>query len=244
MGGEGRFLTTRWSVVLQAGRAGAAQGPGAEEARAALERLAESYWAPLHAYVRRRGYGEEEARDLTQDFFARLLERRDVAEAAPERGRFRSFLLTALQRFLINAEERARAQKRGGGRKPLSLDATDGGGRALCEPSHDETAERAFERAWAGAVLARTLARLEEDYSARGKRALFEALRGHLVGEAGGTPYAELGERLGLSEGAVKLAMHRLRARYRACLRAEVADTLERPADVEDELRRLFEALG
>ena len=126
--GQGRFLTTRWSVVLRAGRAGPGEGPGAEEGRAALERLAESYWAPLHAYVRRRGYDEEAARDLTQDFFARLLERRDVATAAPERGRFRSFLLTALQRFLVNAEERARAEKRGGGRRPLSLDAQDGEG--------------------------------------------------------------------------------------------------------------------
>lgn len=241
MAGERRFLTTRWSVVLQAGRAGPAEGAGAEDARAALEHLAQSYWSPLHAYVRRRGYGEEEARDLTQDFFARLLERRDVATVSPERGRFRSFLLTALQRFLINAEERGRAEKRGGGRAPLSLDGADGEAFA---PSHAETPERAFERAWAGAVLERTLERLAADYAERRQAPLFEALREHLVAGGEGTPHAELGRRLGLSEGAVKVALHRLRARYRAELRREIADTVADPADVDDELRRLFDALG
>jgi len=243
MAGE-RFLTTRWSVVLRAGRAGAADQAAAGEGRAALERLAESYWAPLHAYVRRRGYDEEAARDLTQDFFARLLERRDVATAAPELGRFRSFLLTALQRFLVNAEERARAEKRGGGRRPLSLDAHAGEARAAPEPAHADTPERVFERAWAEAVLARTLLRLAEDYGARGKGALFAALREHLVAGEGGAPYAELGRGLGLSEGAVKVAVHRLRARYRTQLRREIADTVEDAADVDDELRRLFLALG
>lgn len=237
---DGRFLTTRWSVVLRAGR----QEPGGStdaDAREALERLAESYWLPLFAFVRRRGYGEEDARDLTQGFFTRLLEREDVARASPDRGRFRSFLLTAMKNFLVNEEERERALKRGGGTPVVSIDARAAESELGLDPEGGESPERAFERTWARSVLARALERLREEYVQRGKEALFEALSGHLVG-GDATPYAELSDELGFREGALKVAVHRLRARYREQLRREVADTVADPADVEDELRGLFRA--
>ena len=237
-GAPRRFLTTRWSVVLRA------SVPEAPEARDALEHLAHAYWYPLYAYVRRRGHREDEARDLTQAFFALLLERGDVSSAAPEKGRFRSFLLTALQRFLAGEAERARALKRGGGRAPLSIDAAQADERYSLDPPDEDTPERRFERAWARSVLERTLERLAADYAERGKSELFEALRGSLTAESETAPYAELAPRLGLSEGALRVAVHRLRHRYRRHLRLEVADTVADPADVEDELRNLFQALG
>lgn len=238
---DGRFLTTRWSVVL---RAGSSDGPDDEDAREALERLAESYWFPLYAYVRRRGHDEETARDLTQGFFALLLEREDVAVASPQRGRFRSFLLTAMQHFLVNEAERERALKRGGGATPISIDSGQADSRLSLDPEDPQTPEALFERSWARSVLERTLGRLRLDYGERGKAELFEALKDHLVGAADGTPYAALAKDLGLSEGALKVAVHRMRRSYRAHLRREVADTVDDPADVEDELRRLFEALS
>jgi RNA polymerase sigma-70 factor (ECF subfamily) len=241
MAADGRFRTTHWSLVLRAARAG--EPAGGTPAAEALEGLAQCYWYPLYAYVRRRGYREEDALDLTQGFFARLFERGDLATAAPERGRFRAFLLTALQHHLAGAAEEARALKRGGGRAPLSIDASAADTRYAGEPSHAETPERLYERAWAKALLARTLERLEADYAARGKRELFEALKGVLAGGDAGATYAEIGRTLGLSEGAVKVAVYRLRARYRAELWREVAETLADPAEVEDELRRLFQAL-
>ncbi|MAB80441.1 MAG: RNA polymerase subunit sigma-24 [Planctomycetes bacterium] len=239
--GDGRFLTTRWSVVLRAGKTDP-QGQIQEQAREALERLAESYWFPLYAYVRRRGYDEEAARDLTQGFFVRLIERHDVSSASPERGRFRSFLLTALKNFLVNEEERERALKRGGGRSPVSFDAGEAD-RKMLEAVDGETPERTFERTWAQSVLERALERLRRDYDARQKKELFDALKDELGGGEG-TPYAELAARLGFSEGAIKVAVHRMRSRYRGHLRQEVADTVAQAGDVEDELRRLFEALG
>ena len=239
---DGHFLTTRWSMVL---RAGSSEAPGkrSEEAREALERLAESYWIPLFAYVRRRGYGEDDARDLTQAFFARLLERRDVGKASPERGRFRSFLLPSLKNFLINDKERERTLKRGGGATPLSFDAREADGLLGPDPIDEESPERIFERTWARSVLERALQRLRADYDERGKLELFEALSPQLAG-FDATPYAELAERLGYTEGAIKVAVHRLRSRYRKHLRQEVADTVADPSDIEDELRGLFEALA
>jgi RNA polymerase sigma-70 factor (ECF subfamily) len=247
--GDGRFHTTRWSVVLRAGgrsaaAGGAAEGPAREDAAEALARLAATYWFPLYAYARRRGLDRDDARDHTQGFFALLLERDDIARATPERGRFRSFLLTAFQHYLANEAERARAAKRGGGRAPLSIDARDADSRLALEPADPETPEKAFERAWARALLARTIESLRTNYAARGKAELFDALREHLIGGAEGTPYAELAQRLGHGEGALRVAVHRLRARYRAELRREVADTVADAGDVEDELRRLFDALG
>lgn len=232
------FHTTRWSVVLAAGRS------QTREARAALEHLAESYWYPLYSYVRRRGHGEEEARDLTQGFFVLLFERDDLAAAAPEKGRFRAFLLTALKHFLVNEAERARAIKRGGGRAPVSIEAGGADTRYSLEPADELTPEKQFERAWAHSVLDRTLERLRAEYAGRGKAALFERLRHHLIAAEEATPYKEVADELGLSEGAIKVAVHRLRGRYRKALRAEILDTVADPAEVEDELRQLFEALG
>ncbi len=234
----GRFLTTRWSVVLAAG------GCGSEDARAALEHLASSYWFPLYAYVRRRGFGEHEARDLTQGFFALLLERDDLASASPDKGRFRAYLLTALKHYLANERERARAAKRGGERPPLSLDAASADTGWALEPRDDETPERAYERAWATAVLERALERLREDYERRGDAALFEALRPILAPGSDGKPYAVIAAELGTTEGALKVAVHRLRRRFGASLRAEIADTVADPAAVDDEVHHLFQALA
>ncbi len=232
------FRTTRWSVVLAAGKS------TTRESRAALEHLAESYWYPLYSYVRRRGHGEEEARDLTQAFFALLLERDDLAGAAPERGRFRAFLLTALKHFLVNEAERARAVKRGGGRAPVSIEAGDADTRYSLEPADELTPEKQFERAWARSVLDRTLDRLRAEYEGRGKSELFERLKDYLIAGDEGMPYKAVADELGLSEGAIKVAVHRLRVRYRKALRAEILDTVSDPSEVEDEMRQLFEALG
>ena len=231
------FLTTRWSLVL---RAGGAPSPEASEA---LEELALRYWFPLYAYARRRGLDDEGARDLVQGFFARLLERRDLEGVSPERGRFRAYLLAGVKHFLVNERERAGTLKRGGDREHLSIDTRDADTRFGLEPTDDATPERHFERAWAHAVLERAMDRLAADYAERGKSALFERLRG-LLTEGDDTPYAELAAEHGMTEGAVKVAVHRLRQRFGEKLRAEVADTVPDPADVEDELRQLFGALS
>ena len=236
---SGRFLTTRWSVVLEAGRT-----EGGSSTRRALEALCKSYWFPIYAFVRRRGNDADDAADLTQEFFARLFERQDLARARPELGRFRSFLLVATKNFLANDWDRRTADKRGGGRTPLSFDVEDAEERYRREPVDDWTPERAFARSWALTLLDAVLERLGGDYENAGKGALFEALRGTLVAGREAPPYVELADQLGLSEGAVKVAAHRLRQRYKELLRAEISETLADPGDVEDEIRGLFEALG
>jgi RNA polymerase sigma-70 factor (ECF subfamily) len=230
------FATTRWSLIA------AARDPAAPEARQALAELCELYWYPLYAYVRRRGHDHAAAEDLTQEFFARLLERHDWAAADPDRGRFRSFLLAACQHFLANEHDRATAQKRGGGRQPLSLDFADADGRYLAEPAHDQTAERLFERRWALTLLEQVLAGLRSEYESAGKGRLFEALKGSLAGPE--LPYAEVAVELGMGEGAVKVAAHRLRQRYRDRLRAAIAETVAGEGQIDEELRDLFAALG
>jgi RNA polymerase sigma factor (sigma-70 family) len=232
-----RFETTQWSIVLAAGRGG---GGGSRDALAAL---CESYSYPVYAYVRRCGHGADEAEDLTQAFFAALIEKRFLSAADPERGRFRSFLLAAVAHFLANERDREAALKRGGGRVVVSLDAGDAEWRYGREPSHEETPERVFERRWALTLLDRTLARLRAESERAGHGARFERLKGFLTGEGGGG-YAEAAAGLGLSEGAAKVAVHRLRRRYRELLRDEIARTLADPAAVDDELRELFAALG
>lgn len=243
--GAHSFLTTRWSVVRAAARG---EHPTGTDVEAALASLCEGYWYPLYGYVRRQGHGADDARDLTQAFFARLVEKRDLDGAAPELGRFRAYLLAALKHFLANERERGRALKRGGGRAPLSIDAGEADSRYRfdrAELGHAETPERAFEREWARAVLDRALEALRADYEARGKRELFEALEGTLGGAApADEDRAALAERLGTSEGALNVAAHRLRRAFRERLRSEIAGTLADPADVEDELRALFDALG
>lgn len=232
------FVATHWSVVLAAGDSACPQ------ADAALETLCRAYWYPIYVYVRRKGHGPEEAQDLTQAFFAALLEKRLLRVADPTKGRFRSFLLGVLDHFLARQWTKAHRQKRGGGQPILSLDEVDPEARYRLEPMHEETPERAYERQWALALLERTLAHLEEQCRQSGKADLFEAAKGILSGGKSAASYRELGARLGLSEGAVKVAVHRLRQRYAELLRAEIAQTVRSPAEVEDELRCLAHALA
>lgn len=230
--GPSSFATTRWSIVLAAG------GPTGPDARAALETLCSTYWYPLYAYARRRGSDRHAAEDLTQGFFATLLERGSVASADPQRGRFRAFLLTAFQRFAVNEHERATAQKRGGDLKTLSIDFDDGESRFASEPSHEMTPEREYERRFALALLARVLQAVERERPADADLLPF-------VGGAGDArPYTEIAARRGSTEAAVKVAVHRLRARYREILRAEIRETVADEADVDDEIRHLVEVVA
>jgi len=230
------FATTHWSLVVAARGA----SPVAREALAELCRL---YWYPLYAYVRRRGHSADEAQDLTQEFFARLLERDDLAGLDPARGRFRAFLLAACRHFLANQNDRAQALKRGGGLRPRSLDLADADRRYAAEPSHEQTPERLFERRWALTLLDRVLQRLRQHYETAGQLVLFERLKGSLAGETD-VPHAESAAALNMTEGAVKVAAHRLRQRYRDLLRDEIARTVAEPAEVDDEVRALFAALA
>jgi RNA polymerase sigma-70 factor (ECF subfamily) len=234
--GQGRFATTRWSLVLAAG------GSAADKSRAALVALCEAYWYPLYAYARRRGHVAEEAQDLTQEFFAQLVEKRIVRSADRQRGKFRSFLLASLNHFLAKEWRPQGAKKRGGGQTLLSLDFASGESRLAVEPAHDLTPEKIFERRWAMTLLERALSRLCDEYQAAGKLALFDRLKGLLAG-AGQTPYRQLAEELKMSEAAVKVAVHRLRRRCRTILRSEIAQTVTSPDEVDEELRDLFQAV-
>ena len=233
------FVTTQWSVVLTAAQ------PEAAQAGAALEKLCRTYWYPLYAYVRRRGHAPADAQDLTQAFFARLLERNWVGAADRERGRFRTFLLTAMNRFLADEWDRGRAQKRGGDRVhvPLQLDTAET--RYGVEPADAAaTPEQSYERRWALTLLDTVLQRLRGEYERAGRGALFAGLNGSLIGGRESQPYAELAGQLNLREGAVKVAVHRLRKRYRELLRAEIAQTLTATEEVDEELRHLFSVLA
>jgi RNA polymerase sigma-70 factor (ECF subfamily) len=212
--------------------------------RAALESLCGSYWYPLYAFERRRGSGPEEARDLVQGFFAALLEKEWVRDADPGRGRFRTFLLAAFRHFCSHERERARAQKRGGGRTVLPLDFESGEGRFLREPADDRTPERLYERRWALALLDGALERLRDRHRREGRADLFEALQPYVGGAGSEGSYAAAGARLGMSEGAVKVAVHRLRRRFRETLREAIAETVADPSEVDDEIRRMQDALG
>jgi RNA polymerase sigma-70 factor (ECF subfamily) len=237
-GSPERFRTTRWSVVLAA-----RDGPS-PEARQALRDLCEAYWYPLYAFIRRQGHPAEEARDLTQEFFLRLLEKDFLALVDQSRGKFRSFLMAACKHFLANERDRARAQKRGGGREVLSLDAQAGESRYIAEPTHDLTAERLFERRWALLLLHRVLERLRDEWRRAGKGEQFETLKAFLTGEKPAGQYAEAAAALGATPGAVRVAAHRLRRRYRELLREEIARTVNDPGEVEAEIRDLIAALG
>lgn len=233
----GGFQTTRWSVVLRAA------SRSDRLADAALAALCERYWYPLYAYVRRRVADVDEAQDLTQEFFARLLEKHYLAVADPQRGRFRCFLLTALKHFLANEWHRAKARKRGGGVRCLSLDFDCGESRLTLQPAHDLTPERLFERQWVLTLLDLVLGRLHAEYQVADKAKLFEQLKGTLTGDRDRLPYAALGAELGLTEDTARQAASRLRKRYRELLREEVAQTLADTDDVDDEIRSLFEIL-
>jgi RNA polymerase sigma factor (sigma-70 family) len=230
-----RFATTHWSLVLSAGDA------ATPEARAALGALCEVYWYPVYAYVRRRGYSVEDARDLTQAFFARLLEKTDLRGADPARGRFRSFLLSAVRHFLSNQRDWQSALKRGGGQPMLPLDFASGEERYIREPSDQLDPERIFERRWAMEVLESALKRLEADYARTGDNHHFEMLKACLT-DTPDVSYRTIGASLGMSEGAVGVAVHRLRRRFGVALRQEVAQVVSEPL-VDDELRYLLGAL-
>ena len=231
------FATTRWSLVA------AAADPADPQTRAALAALCTAYWYPVYGYVRRQGHPHHAAQDLTQAFFARLLEKNDLAAADQTRGRFRSFLLAACRHFLLNERDKEAAKKRGGGRHRLALDFADADGRFSREPATEETPERAFDRQWALGLLARAVAELRAEYVESGRGKLFDARKDVLVGGAE-VGYAELAGPLGMTEGAVKVAVHRLRQRYRDRLRAAIADTVSSADEIDDEVRDLFAALG
>lgn len=236
--GNAAFVTTHWSVVL------AASHSDDRMTEAALARLCETYWYPLYAYARRRGYSAEDAQDLTQDFFARLLRRNWLADANQSKGRFRTFLLTAMERFLANEWDKARALKRGGGQAsvPLQLDTAET--RYGIEPADLHTPEQAFEYRWALTLLDEVVRKLGTEYQRRGQAELFNALKPCLVGDGSAQPYAQLARTLGMEEGAVKVAVHRLRQRYRELLRTEIANTVAAPGEVETEMRHLFQVLA
>jgi RNA polymerase sigma-70 factor (ECF subfamily) len=236
--GPSRFATTHWSNVL------AARDRAAPEGRAALAGLCGTYWYPLYAFIRRQGHPPDQAQDLTQEFFTRLLERDFLQAVDRAKGRFRSFLLAACKHFLANERDRARAAKRGGGRGPLSLDFDTAEARYHHEPVSNLTPEKLFERRWALALLDRVLVRLREESVRADKGELFDKLKCTLTAGKSAARHAQLGETLGMSAGAVKVAVHRLRRRYRELLREEIAHTLDDAGQVEDEIRDLFVALG
>lgn len=231
------FATTRWSLVLSAG------DPASEGCRDALGTLCATYWYPLYAYVRRRGSTAEEAADLTQEFFAQLLEKQFLRSADRERGRFRSFLLTVFKRFLSKEQERGRTLKRGGGRQTVSIDCATGEQRYRLEPADEWTAEKLYERGWALTLLDSVVTRLGREFDDRNKSVLFAACKPCLLGAEAAPDYAAIAAELGMSETAVRVAVHRMRQRYRELLREEIRHTVETPADVDDELRMLRSAL-
>jgi RNA polymerase sigma factor (sigma-70 family) len=233
--GPSQFPTTRWSLVVAAG------DPRRKDARSALVSLYENYWYPLYAYLRRRGYPADRSQDLTQEFFMRVLEGRYLDRADPEKGRFRSFLLTSLKFFVADDEDRRRALKRGGG-AVLPFEFSSGEDRYQREPAHDETPERIFERRWALSVLDRVVDKLRDEFVQQGRPEHFERLKIFLLGQSD-APYAALAREMNTSEGALKVAIHRLRKRYRELFRQEIADTVADPAEVESELRYLAAAL-
>lgn len=231
------FATTHWSVVL------AAREADSPQAAEALEELCRIYWYPLYAYVRRRGYSPDDAQDLTQEFFARLLAKRWLDAADRSRGRFRTFLLGAFSHFLANEWHRANREKRGGGRGLVSWDQAMAESRYLAEPADALTPDKIYEKRWAATLLELVLTRLQAEQVAAGKKDLFEEVKNLLWGEKSTHSQAELAANMGLSEGALKVAIHRLRRRYRELLRAQIAQTVARPDEIDDELRALMAVL-
>ena len=234
----GIFATTHWTAVLAAGRG------GSQQAEVALEELCHTYWYPLYAYVRRRGHSREDAEDLTQGFFARLLEKNYLEGITSDKGKFRSFLLVALKRYLANEWDRANRQKRGGGVTPLSLDWQDAETRYQINPADNLSPDRLFDRAWAVIVLERVITRLRDENSGEGKAGLYVQLKPFLMVGKSEIPYAQAATALEMTEGAVRVAVHRLRRRYRELLREEITETLANPAQADEEIQALFSALA
>jgi DNA-directed RNA polymerase specialized sigma24 family protein len=232
------FQTTHWTVVL------AAREKDVTAAREALASLCATYWYPLYAFIRRQGSSAHDAEDLTQEFFFRFLERNALERVQPADGKFRSFLLVCLKNFLANERERAQAQRRGGGRPLVPLDPVDAERRYSLELADYRTPEAMFERRWAWAVLDRTLTQLRREYAAGGKNDLFEELQGFLPGGHGNVAKSDLAAKRGISVGAIDVAIHRLRQRFGALLRQQVAQTVSTESEVEDEIRHLISALS
>jgi RNA polymerase sigma factor (sigma-70 family) len=235
-GGRHRFATTHWSLVISAG----GSSPGASKA---LAELCETYWYPVYAFVRRTGHSTDEAADLTQAFFTRILEKRYLKDARPDRGRFRSFLLASLRHFLSNERDRQQALKRGGGLRHVPFEVDSGEQLYQREPTNDMTPERIYERRWTLTVLDKAMARVSTKYEGRGRRDLFIKLQPTLSGDEPAS-YRELAETLDVSEGSLRVAAHRLRKDFAAALRATIGETVERPEDIDDELRYLLEVVG
>ena len=234
----GRFGTTRWSLVLAAGQT------SSERSAQALANLCEMYWYPVYAFIRRQGCRQEEAADLTQEFFARLLQKNSFHDVDPAKGRFRAFLCGSIRHFLSNERDRARTLKRGGGQPPISLDVEAAEGTYRIELRDDLTPEKLFDRRWALILLERALARLRDSHVSAGKGELFERLKGFLTGDSAGMPYADVAQALGMREGAVKVAVHRLRRHFRDTLVKEISETVSDPADVDAEIEYLLKAVS
>lgn len=232
------FATTHWSVVSAAGK------DDLPQAADALEKLCRTYWYPLYAFVRRQGKNPEDAEDLTQQFFSRLLEKNYLAKADRDRGKFRTFLLRSMKNFLVNDWKRASRIKRGGAQSFISLDLHAAEDRYVTESTAEANPENAYEQQWATALIEQVLTVLGREYVTVEKRRLFEGLKGFLWGDKSSLSYADLGQQLALSEGAVKVAVHRLRQRFRELLRVEVAHTVLHPDEIDGELRHLIAVLG
>jgi RNA polymerase sigma factor (sigma-70 family) len=235
--GAGRFATTHWSVVLQAGQPGA---PGYQQA---LETLCRGYWFPLYVYLRRHGCDSHQAEDYTQAFFCRVLEKQVLRSADSKRGRFRSFLLATLKNFLADERDRARAQKRGGGRKLLSIDFNEAENQYALEPADRLSPEKLFDKSWALTVLERTMACLKTELARKNKKELFDHLKIYLTAEKGSIPYRDTAAELNMTEAAVRTAVHRLRRHYRKSLRDEIAQTVATEDQIDEEIDDLFAAL-
>jgi RNA polymerase sigma factor (sigma-70 family) len=236
--GGGQFNTTHWSVVLLAGES------HDSHSREALETLCRTYWRPLYVFIRRQGHSEEDARDLTQKFFAVLLERNDLGAMDPHKGKFRTFLLTALTHFLSNERDYARAAKRGGGRELIPLDELESERGAPAAPAPQLSPDRLFDQRWAMTILERALEQLRLEQSQAGKAEQFDQLRGYLTDDPDEGEYAAVATRLGINSQALAVRVHRMRHRFRELVRAEVAQTVASPLELEQEMRHLFEALS
>jgi RNA polymerase sigma factor (sigma-70 family) len=233
-----QFPATRWSLVLNA-------SGSTEKSVDALSTLCTAYWYPLYAFIRRQGHEPEEAQDLTQGFFARLLEKQYLGDYQRELGRFRSFLLTSLKHFLANEYDSANTQKRGGGTEAISVDLIHAGEqRYSLEPRHDLTPEAIFEKQWAMTLLSQSVLRLQNEAEKAGKRSQFDQLKRFLTGDEDKIPYSELASNMGISEGALKVAIHRLRKQFRDALQEEISHTVSRPEEIQDEIRFLMSVLG
>jgi RNA polymerase sigma factor (sigma-70 family) len=233
-----RFATTHWSVIMAASDSASAQH------EPALSTLCQTYWFPLYAYLRRRGYDSHQAEDYTQGFFAGILERKGLRKADPKYGKFRSFLLASLKNFLADEWDHDKAQKRGGDKKVLSLDFDAAASRYEREPAHHMSPEKLFERSWALTVLTRAMERLKAESVASGKQQLFDRLKIYLTAEKDTVLYKDVAEELNMTEGTIKVAVHRLRRRYRELVRDEIAQTVTTEAEVDEEIRDLFAALA